>query len=140
MTIPTEKRDTGCVLVASSDDKLRSLLATSIEATDTIRLVGQVTDGASVLSYVGVLDAVVIDIALGGLGVIAVMEHLLSRTPPPVIVVVSRADAPYLRDAMVAAGASDFLIIPSQIDVLAQRVQTLTVRPSRRDFDYRGGN
>ena len=118
------------VLVASTDTRVRKLLCSTLSRDKRFEVVAQVADGGSVITSTEDFDAAVVDVAISGLGILGVMSGLHGPMRSPVVIVVSRTDAIYLRHACLAEGAADYLMLPDALfelpDHVAQAVQTST--------------
>jgi len=110
------------VLVGSTDTHLRKLLGSSVGHDRRFEMVAQATDGEAVVACPAVFDAAVVDVSIAGLGILGVMSHLRSSPKHPVLVVVSRTDAIYLRHACLAEGAADYLVLPGDLEQLPDRI------------------
>jgi DNA-binding NtrC family response regulator len=118
------------VLVASSDNNLRTVLCWTLAHDDRFRVVGQAIDGDSVLACRSTFDVALIDLAIHGHGVLGVLARLQDRVPVSATVVIAHTDSVYLRHAVVAEGAVDCLVMPEDLDELTDRlVAVSTARP-----------
>jgi DNA-binding NarL/FixJ family response regulator len=109
-------------MVASSDSHLRLLLCRSLAHDRRFRVVAQAADGDAALACPIAFDVAVVDLSIGGFGVLEVITHLRSRQPAPAIVVISHADVLYLRDALTAEGVADYLVVADDIQGLPERL------------------
>ena len=114
------------VLVASTDPRGRKPLVSALSRDRRIDIVTQVGDGDSVVTRATDFDVAVVDVSISGLGVLGVMSSLRRLAPAPVVVVVSRTDAIYLRHACLAEGATDYLVLPDDLPELPERVVRAT--------------
>ena len=110
------------VLVASTDTRLRKLLYSTLTRDRRFDVVAQATDGGAVVSTGASFDVAVVDVAIAGLGILGVMSTLSRSLAKPVVVVVSRTDAIYLKHACLAEGAADYLVLPDDLLELPDRV------------------
>lgn len=108
--------------MASSDTKVRSVLAWTLAHDDRFLVVAEVPDGDSVLSFAGTFEVAIVDLAIHGLGVLGVLRQLSRRERVPVVVVVSHTDAIYIRHALVDEGAADYVSMPDELDELPDRL------------------
>ena len=116
------------MLVASSDRRLRSVLCWSLEHDERCQVVAQASDGDAVVACRCAVDVAVVDVAISGLGIMGLIGRLRGREPAPPVVVVANTDAIYLRHAVQAEGALDYLVMPDDLDHLGERL----VQSSRR--------
>lgn len=110
------------VLVASTDTRARKLLCSTLTRDRRFEVVAQVADGGAVITCPTAFDVAIVDVAISGLGVLGVMSALHASTQRPVLIVVSRTDAIYLRHACLAEGASDYLVLPDDLNELPTRI------------------
>jgi len=101
------------VITASSDPVLRGALRRALWSDHRVDLVGEATDGDAVVNFGEPFDVAVVDLAIGGFGVMGVLSHLSQGDSAPAVIIVSRSDAVYLRHAVEAEGAAGFVVIPS---------------------------
>jgi DNA-binding NarL/FixJ family response regulator len=109
-------------MVASSDSHLLLLLCRSLAHAHGFQVVAKAADGDAALACPVGFDVAVVDLSISGLGVLGVIAHLRSRDPAPAIVVISHADAVYLRDALAAEGVADYLVVADDIQDLPERL------------------
>ena len=110
------------VLLASSCRDLLDLLCQSLAHDRRFEVVAKVADGNGVVACPVAFDVSVIDLAISGPGIVPVMGHLRSSAPLAPVVVVASTDAIYLRHALEAEGAVDFLVMPKDLKQLNGRV------------------
>ncbi len=110
------------VVIGSNDAQLRSLLGRSLSDDGRFRVVADGADGEAVVAAPLRFDVAVLDLSLRGLGILGVISDLRRRHPSPPVVVVSEHDAVYLRHAVEAEGAADYLLIPENLDETAERI------------------
>lgn len=110
------------VLVASTDTSLRKLICSSLVRNRRFAVVAQATDGDAAVACPIEFDAAILDVSIAGLGVLGVMSGLRALSSHPVIVVVSRSGAIYLRHACLAEGADEYLVVPDDLDSLPERI------------------
>lgn len=110
------------MLVASSDISVRKLICSALVRDRRFEVVAQATDGDSVVGCPIEFDAAIVDVSIPGLGILGVMSGLHDALTRPVVVVVSRSDAVYLRHACLAEGANDYLVLPDDLYKLPDRV------------------
>lgn len=111
------------VLVASTDTRVRKLLYSTLSRDKRFDVVAQVADGGSVVASAEPFDVAVVDVAIAGLGILGVMSGLHGPMRSPVVIVVSRTDAIYLRHACLAEGAADYLVLPDALIELPDHVE-----------------
>lgn len=116
------------LIVASTDQRLRKLVCSTLSRDRRLEIVAQVGDGGAVLTYAEDFDVAVVDVSISGLGILGVMSGLSRRSARPVVVVVSRTDAIYLRHACLAEGASEYLVVPDDLAQLPDRVARAVTR------------
>jgi DNA-binding NtrC family response regulator len=121
------------ILIASSDRYIRCVLRRALDPDQRFLVVGQVTDGGSVVAYPAAFDLLAIDVAVDGLGVFGVMSRLQGDPESPAIVVVARSDCPTLRPAVAVEGGVDYLLIPRDLDHVAERFLTAVSRRKTAD-------
>lgn len=109
------------VVVASSDANLLHVLAWTLAHDSRLDVVSQARDGDAVLSAPK-CDLVVVDVAIGGLGILGVLDGLRRRYPAPAVVVLAHTGPVYLRHAMAAEGAADYVVIPDDLEELPARL------------------
>jgi DNA-binding response OmpR family regulator len=110
------------VLVASTDVSVRKLLSSSLSRDRRFTIVAQAGDGDAVVTSTTDFDIAVVDVSISGLGILGVMSNLRRSASQPIVIVVSRTDAIYLRHACLAEGATDYLVIPDDLPGLPERV------------------
>jgi DNA-binding NarL/FixJ family response regulator len=110
------------VLVASTDKHLRSLLCWSLAQDDRLDVVAQVSDGDAIVMAPAAMDVALVDMSINGLGILGVLRRLGRRDPVPNVVVVSTHDVEYLRHALDAEGATDYLVMPRDVEQLTERL------------------
>lgn len=110
------------MLAASTDTNLRKLICSSLVRDRHFEVVAHATDGDAVVTCPIEFDAAVLDVSISGLGVLGVMSGLREFPSRPVIVVVSRSDAIYLRHACLVEGADKYLVLPDDLDRLPERI------------------
>ena len=110
------------VLLASSNADLSNILWRTLTHDGRFEVVERATDGDAVVTFTGSYDVAVVDLAISGLGVLGVLERLKEGLAPPTVVVLSTADAIYLRHAAEAEGVADFVVVPAELNQLAERL------------------
>ena len=126
----SQDRSSTTVLVASSDAHLRSLLAWTLAQDERFEVVAQAKDGDEVLACPESFRVEVVDVSIGGLGILGVMRRLKRRTDGPIVVVVGHESASYVRHALALEGAADYLLLPEDVDDLTQRISETSDTPS----------
>lgn len=126
----TDSRRT--VLIGSSDRQLRAMLAWKIAADPCLEVVAQVTDGDSAVCCPVDFDIALIDISIGGLGILGVIAGLRRDRPETMIVVITHTDAVYLRHALTAEGADDYLVMPADFEAMTGRLNEATLALTAR--------
>lgn len=105
-----ETRPAVGVLIADADDRVRSLLRWLLDHDGRYDVVGEVVTGEELASYPGRPDLVIVDLTIPGLNAYEAVCRFRSSHPDATIVVLSSVDAPYLRQAMAAAGAEGYIV------------------------------
>ena len=108
--------------MASSDDRLRSLLAWTLVQDDRFEVVGEATDGDGVLACPAPFRVALVDLTIGGLGILGVLRRLLRRPEDLAVVVVGHEKSGYVRDALRLEGAADYVLLPECVEELSDRV------------------
>lgn len=122
-------------VVASSDRHLRGLFSWWLSQDRRFEVVAILPDGDAVIEVTFPFDLAVVDLAIHGLGILELTRELKTRAPAPAVVVVTHHDVPYLRNALAAEGASDYLIVSEDPDRLADRLVSATrAESSARSF------
>lgn len=104
------------VLLVDDHALVRAGLAALLEASGSVRVVGQCADGAEAAAAVVALepDVVLMDLSMPGMdGVSATREVLRIRPGTPVVILTSFSEQPRVRGA-IDAGASGFLLKDSE--------------------------
>lgn len=110
------------VLVASTETHLRKLLSSALGRDRRLEVVAQASDGDAIVICPTDFDAAVVDVSIAGLGILGVMSHLQASQRNPVIVVVSRTNAIYLKHACLAEGAREYVVLPDELEQLPDRI------------------
>jgi DNA-binding NarL/FixJ family response regulator len=108
------------VLLVDDHALVRAGLAALLEASGSVRVVGQCADGSEAAAAVASLepDVVLMDLSMPGMdGVTATREVLALRPGTPVVILTSFSEQPRVRGA-IDAGASGFLLKDSDPDAL----------------------
>jgi DNA-binding NarL/FixJ family response regulator len=112
------------VLLVDDHALVRAGLAAILEASGSVRVVGQCADGAEAAAAVASLepDVVLMDLSMPGMdGVTATREVLAARPGTPVVILTSFSEQPRVRGA-IDAGASGFLLKDSEPEALVAGV------------------
>lgn len=110
------------VVIGSNDSQLRGLLGTLLSADDRFDVVALSPNGDNVVSEPATFDVAVLDLSIAGLGILGVISHLKRRDPSTPVVVITQHDAVYLRHALEAEGAADYMVIPGSLPEVADRI------------------
>lgn len=116
------------VIIASGSRPLRELLRRSLSQDDRFDVFAEAADGDAVVRSSESYDLALVDLTLPGLGVLGVVSKLRHCDPARPVVVMAHTDAVYLRSAIVAEGGADYVVIPDDLEQLADRL-TRAVRP-----------
>jgi DNA-binding response OmpR family regulator len=118
------------VLVATSDDTLRGLVAEELAGHGYVT--DLVADGRRALSYGRSYDyaVAVLDWLLPQVSGIEVLRLLRRRGVSAPVLMISGKDTPEDRVAALDAGADDFLVVPFDIQELLARLRALQRRPA----------
>ncbi|MGV8848497.1 MAG: response regulator [Propionibacteriaceae bacterium] len=117
-------KDRVSVLLVDDHALVRAGLAAILEASGSVRVVGQCADGSEAAAAVASLepDVVLMDLSMPGMdGVSATREVLATRPGTPVVILTSFSEQPRVRGA-IDAGASGFLLKDSEPDALVAGV------------------
>jgi len=100
------------VLLADDDPLVRAGLAMILGGTDSVRVVGEATNGQEALDAVraGGIDLVLMDIRMPVLDGIAATAQVLALPEPPKVIVLTTFDADEYVVRALAAGANGFLL------------------------------
>jgi DNA-binding NarL/FixJ family response regulator len=112
------------VLLVDDHALVRAGLAAVLEASGSVRVVGECADGAQAAEAVARLepDVVLMDLSMPGMdGIAATRAVLAARTGTPVVILTSFAEQPRVRGA-IDAGASGFLLKDSEPEALVAGV------------------
>lgn len=116
------------MLVGSSDEHLRALLRRLLAHDGGFDVVDEASDGDAVVGCPQTFDLALVDMSIAGLGIIGVLAQLGRRTPAPTVVVITHYDAGYLRAALAAEGASDYVVVPEDLGDLGERLVRAAAR------------
>lgn len=97
------------VLIADGRTKSRSSLRWLLDRDGRFRVDGEVVCGDDLAGYDGDPDLAVVDLTIPGLNAFEAVTRFRATHPRCTVVVLSSVDAPYLRDAMAAAGADRYV-------------------------------
>ena len=112
------------VLLVDDHALVRAGLAALLEASGSVRVVGQCADGSEAAAAVASLqpDVVLMDLSMPGMdGVSATREVLSIRPGTPVVILTSFSEQPRVRGA-IDAGASGFMLKDSEPEALVAGV------------------
>jgi DNA-binding NarL/FixJ family response regulator len=112
------------VLLVDDHALVRAGLAALLEASGSVRVVGQCADGSDAAAAVVSLepDVVLMDLSMPGMdGVTATREVLAARPGTPVVILTSFSEQPRVRGA-IDAGASGFMLKDSEPEALVAGV------------------
>jgi len=112
------------VLLVDDHALVRAGLAALLEASGSVRVVGQCADGGEAADAVSRLepDVVLMDLSMPGMdGIAATRAVLAARAGTPVVILTSFAEQPRVRGA-IEAGASGFLLKDSEPEALVAGV------------------
>lgn len=112
------------VLLVDDHALVRAGLAAILEASGSVQVVGQCSDGADAAAAVADLepDVVLMDLSMPGMdGVSATREVLAARPGTPVVILTSFSEQPRVRGA-IDAGASGFMLKDSEPQALVAGV------------------
>lgn len=112
------------VLLVDDHALVRAGLAALLEASGSVRVVGQCADGSEAAAAVASLqpDVVLMDLSMPGMdGVSATREVLSTRPGTPVVILTSFSEQPRVRGA-IDAGASGFMLKDSEPEALVAGV------------------
>lgn len=112
------------VLLVDDHALVRAGLAALLEASGSVRVVGQCADGGGAADAVSRLepDVVLMDLSMPGMdGIAATRAVLAARAGTPVVILTSFAEQPRVRGA-IEAGASGFLLKDSEPEALVAGV------------------
>jgi DNA-binding NarL/FixJ family response regulator len=110
------------VIVASGSRPLRELLRRSLVLDGRVNIIGEASDGDGVVAQTDSFDVALVDLAIPGLGILGVLSKLRQTPPARSVVVMAHTDAVYLRSAVYAEGGADYVVIPDDLEQLADRL------------------
>ena len=110
------------VVIASAESRVRKLLSWSLSHDGRFNVVGEVSDGDALVAQTEPFDVALVDLTIPGLGVLAVIYRLRRDSPNRAVVVMGHTDAGYVRNAVIAEGAADYLLLPDDLEKLADRL------------------
>jgi DNA-binding NarL/FixJ family response regulator len=128
---PTEnasspKAPAGTSVLLAEADKLSSLVLRSmLDNDERFRVLDNVSSGEELISYDGEPDLLLVDLTLPGLNAHDAIERFGPSHPACTIVVLAPADAQYLRHAMKAAGADEYVVLTTPDERLLDRLARL---------------
>jgi DNA-binding response OmpR family regulator len=109
------------VIVASGSRPLRELLSRSLAHDERFSVIPEASDGDAVVGCLDSYDLALVDLTLPGLGILGVLSRLRCHPAHPVVVM-AHTDAVYLRNAVAAEGGADYVVIPDDLEELADRL------------------
>jgi DNA-binding NarL/FixJ family response regulator len=109
------------VVIGSNDAAMRQLLGRVFAQDGRFEVTAQSDNGFEVVADPTGFDVAVLDLSIAGLGILGVISHLRRSSQTWPVVVVTQHDAIYLRHALQAEGATDYLVIPDDLPQVADR-------------------
>ncbi len=126
--------DGACVLVVDDDASVRRMLLRTL-AAEGYEVLGAADGGAALAKVEASLpDAIVLDVAMPGLGGVAVARSLRAKGVTTPILMLTARDAVADRVAGLDAGADDYLVKPFAIPELTARLRALLRRTDAGDL------
>ena len=110
------------VMVASADRRARKLLSWSLTHDGRFNVVGEASDGDMLVAQTEPYELALVDLTIPGLGILGVIDRLRRHSPSQTVVVMGYTDARYVRKAITAEGAADYLLLPDDLDKLTDRL------------------
>jgi two-component system OmpR family response regulator len=126
------------VLVVESDAHLATVLCWILSHDERFRVVAQARDGQAAVACPADFDVALVDLRISGLGGLGTIARLHERRPCRAIVVLADTDAVYLRHAAAAEGADGYLVKPSDLEKLGDRLaDVVKARPAAPELVQR---
>lgn len=112
------------VLIVDDDALVRSGLAMLLGGDDSIRIVGEATDGSEVAAAVDGYrpDVVLMDIRMPGVDGLTATRRLKSRTRPPAVIVLTTFDTDDMVFTALRHGADGFLLKDTPPDEIIRAI------------------
>ena len=113
------------VLLVDDDPLVRSGLKLMLGGSDSIRIVGEATEGSEVPAAVDGFrpDVVLMDIRMPGVDGLTATKQLQSRANPPAVVVLTTFDADEMVFSALRNGAAGFLLKDTPPDEIVHAIQ-----------------
>ena len=113
------------VLLVDDDPLVRSGLKLMLGGHESIRIVGEATDGSEVAAAVDGFrpDVVLMDIRMPGVDGLTATRQLQSRTNPPAVIVLTTFDADEMVFSALRSGAVGFLLKDTPPDEIVHAIQ-----------------
>jgi two-component system response regulator DesR len=120
------------ILVADSDQRVRTALNILLQFEPELRIVGESTDASSLLTQAEELkpDLVLLDWELPGNSITALIESMRQSKPPCQVIILARR--PESKQAALTVGANAFVSKTDPADSLLQTLHRL-LKPQERD-------
>lgn len=133
--VPSRREAAGLpirTLIVDDSPAVLKTLSCLLGIREEVQLVGTATDGYQALRRVVELqpDLVLMDVQLSGLNGLQVSREIKSRTPAPVIILVTADDTPQSRAAARAAGTDGFVSKRDVLLELPEAIRTLFPGPA----------
>jgi len=113
------------VLIAEASPPALFALRTLLGADRRFEVVGEVDTGEGLVDFEGEADLVLIDLALPGLNAHDAVTAFRPGHPACCIVVMAPVEAEYLRQAMISAGADEYLVVADPTQRLLDRLAAM---------------
>jgi DNA-binding NarL/FixJ family response regulator len=113
------------VLLAQADNHSRALLRWMLQDDGRFRVLDEVSSGEELIAYRGMPGLLLVDLALPGLNAHDAVQQFGPVHPVCKIVVLAPRDVPYLRQAMAAAGAHEYVVVTEPDTRLLDRLAQL---------------
>ena len=115
------------VLLVDDSDVIRETIKQFLPEEGTLTVVGECSDGNEVLGYLAnnEVDVILMDVEMKDLGGIETTKLVSEAYPIIKIVGFSSHDQPTIKFDMLDAGASDYLLKETNIEIVRSRIKAL---------------
>lgn len=134
---PREQNEEITILLVDDHALLREGLREILSAQENMRVVGEAGDSAAAvaLSASEQPEIVLLDVEIPGDDVVVTIGHIRDRSPGSKVVILSMYEGPQLLKAVLAAGASGYLLKSVHWGQLVATIRALHADPARVMLD-----